>query len=171
MELFVNGKSIGTQRNMTDEPGKRNIIYWKHVPYGKGGNITAVARTGGKEVARHRLETTGKAERLNMVVENAGWKAGGMDLQYVKVYAIDGKGRIVPTVEEEIAFEVSGAAKLIAVDNGDHSTNTLFSDNKVKLYNGFAMAVLRSDRTAGEVVLKVSADTLKGCKKKLLTTE
>lgn len=171
VELFVNGKSIGTQRNMTDEPGKRNIIYWKHVPYGKGGNVTAVARTGGKEVARHRLETTGKAERLKMVVENAGWKAGGMDLQYVKVYAIDGKGRIVPTVEEEIAFEVSGAAKLIAVDNGDHSTNTLFSDNKVKLYNGFAMAVLRSDRTAGEVVLKVSADTLKGCKKKLLTTE
>ncbi len=71
-----------------------------------------------------------------------GIKAGGMDLQYVKVYAVDNKGRIVPTTgENEITFEVSGAASLIAVDNGGNYSDELFAGNKCKLHNGFALAI------------------------------
>lgn len=82
-------------------------------------------------------------------------------MQYVKVYAIDSKGNKVPTATGELSFDVSGAATLIAVDNGDHSSDDLFSGNKKVLHKGFAMAILRSAQTVGTVKLKVTAAGLK----------
>jgi beta-galactosidase len=165
VELLVNGKSIGVQQNSTDVK-KRNTIYWKDVPF-SAGKITAIARKGGKEVARHELETTGKAVALKIETENPNWKADGMDLQYVKVYAVDSKGRKVPTATGEVTFDVNGAATIIAVDNGDHSSDDLFAGNKKVLHNGFAMAILRSAQKGGNVKLKVTAKGLKGVEKTL----
>jgi beta-galactosidase len=168
VELSVNGKSLGVQKNIVDDINRRNMIYRQNVPYQKG-KIVAIARTGGKEVARHQLETTGKAVALRMEIENNNWKADGMDLQYVKVYAVDSKGRTVPTSEGELTFDVSGAAKLIAVDNGDHSSDELFDGNKRQLHNGFAMAILRSNQMAGRVKIKASVPGLKSVEKVLET--
>lgn len=170
VELLVNGKSIGIRKNDRTDITRRNIIYWENIPYGKGGNIIAVARNNGKEVARHKLETTGKATALKMVVENPeDWKADGMDLQYVKVYVVDNKGRVVPDTKDEVTFKVSGAARLIAVDNGDHFTDELFTGNTKKLHKGCIMAILRSDRSGGEVVITASSKGLKDAVKKLVT--
>jgi len=168
VELLVNGKSFGIQKNDLNNNEKRNMVYWQNVPYEKG-KVIAIARNNGKEVARHQLETTGKAVALKMEVENPDWKADGMDVQYVKVYAIDSKGRVVPTAEGEVTFDVTGAAGLIAVDNGDHMSNELFSGNRRVLHNGFAMAVLRSNQIAGEVKVKASVGGLKSVERKLKT--
>lgn len=170
VELLVNGKSMGIRKNDRTDITRRNIIYWENIPYGKGGKIIAVARNNGKEVARHKLETTGKATALKMVVENPeDWKADGMDLQYVKVYAVDNKGRVVPDTKDEVTFKVLGAARLIAVDNGDHFTDELFTGNTKKLHKGFIMAILRSDRSGGEVVITASSKGLKDAVKKWVT--
>lgn len=172
VELFINGKSIGVQKNSTDVR-KRNTIYWKDIPF-TAGSIKAVARTAGKVVAQHELQTTGKAVALIIETENAnpiaiGWKADGMDLQYVKVYAVDSKGNKVPTETAELSFDVSGAATLIAVDNGNHLSDDLFAGNKKRLHNGFAMAILRSTQAAGTVKIKVTAEGLKQAELKIIT--
>lgn len=163
VELFVNGKSLGVQKNDLSLE-RRNMIYWQNVPY-EAGKILAIARSNGKEVSRHELETTGKAVALKMVVENDDWKADGMDLQYVKIYAIDSKGRVVPATTGEVTFDVSGAGRLIAVDNGDHSSDELFAGNKRMLHNGFALAILRAGQNAGKVKIKASVPGLKSVEK------
>jgi beta-galactosidase len=169
VELLVNGKSIGVQKNNT-ETSKRNVIFWKGVDY-SAGKIVAIARnSSGKEVARHELETTGEAVALKIETENADWKADGMDLQYVKVYAVDKEGRVVPTFKGEATFEISGEAKLIAVDNGDHSSDELFSGTKRTMYRGFAMAILRAKQTPGKANVEVSVKGLKAAEKTLQTT-
>ncbi len=155
VELFVNGKSVGVKSNSTAAT-KRNVIYWENVPYA-AGNLTAVARTGGREVARQRIETTGKPVALQIELEQPEWKADGMALQYAKIYVIDSRGRRVPTATGEVTVEVEGAARLIALDNGNHASNDLFDGTTKSLYHGFAMAILRADRTPGTVRLKVSA--------------
>ena len=106
---------------------------------------------------------------MKIDLENADWKADGMDLQYVKVYAVDSKGRVVPATEGEVTFEVSGEARLIAVDNGDHMTDELFSGNHKKLHQGFVMAILRSSQTSGNVKIKASLKGLKSAEKKMTT--
>lgn len=169
VELFVNGKSIGVQQNDRTDAAKRNVIFWKEVPY-QAGKITAVARTDGNEVAQHQLETTGKAVALKIEVENNAWKANGMDLQYVNVYAVDSKGRKVYSADpNEVQFEVSGAARLIAVDNGDHSSEELFAGNSRRLYNGFTLAILRSNQKPGLVKLTAQSVGLKAASIQLTT--
>ena len=64
VELLVNGKSIGKQQN-NGTGNMRNATLWKDIDYGKGGKIIAIARNkDGKEVARHEMQTAGKAVRL-----------------------------------------------------------------------------------------------------------
>lgn len=168
VELLVNGKSVGVKKNDATDVDKRNMVLWQNVPYAPG-RITAIALTKGKEVARHQLETTGKAVALRMEVENAGWKADGMDLQYVKVYAVDSKGRVVPEAAGEVVFDVAGAGRIIAVANGDHSSNDLFDGNKRQLHKGFAMVVIRSHQQPGEVKVKASVKGLRPAEKKMIT--
>ncbi|MCE1156813.1 MAG: DUF4982 domain-containing protein, partial [Bacteroidales bacterium] len=168
VELLVNGKSVGVKKNDATDVDKRNMVLWQNVSYAPG-RITAIARTKGKEVARHQLETTGKAVALRMEVENAGWKADGMDLQYVKVYAVDSKGRVVPEAAGEVVFDVAGAGRIIAVANGDHSSNDLFDGNKRQLHKGFAMVVIRSHQQPGEVKVKASVKGLRPAEKKMIT--
>ena len=167
VELFVNGKSLGVKSN--GDVKKPNIITWKDVPY-EPGTISAVARKEGKVFATHRLETAGKPVKLLMETENADWKADGMGLQYVKVYAADSKGRVVPLQEGKVSFTVEGPARIVAVDNGNHSGDDLFDGNEKQFYEGFAMAILRSVRnTAGKVKITASSDGLKPVSQTVVT--
>ena len=168
VELRVNGKSLGIKKNPSDDIKKRNMISWPNVPY-EEGSITAIARKDGKEVARHQLETTGKAVALKLEAEKNDFRPNGMDLKYVKVYAVDSKGRVVPTATGEVTFDVSGCAKLYAVDNGDHTSDELFDGNQRHLFNGFAMAILRSTKTAGKIEIRASVPGLKSAKMTLVT--
>ncbi len=177
VELFYNGKSLGTQHNNLSDVAKRNITYWPNIDYGKGGKLLAVAKNQGKEVARHTIESTGKAVALKIVAESAApedtfnsktdrWTADGMDLQYFRIYAVDSKGRIVPNATDQVTVTVAGEAKLLAIDNGDHYTSDLFrsEDNTKQMQTGFMQAILRSTQKAGKVTLTASSPTLKGAK-------
>ena len=167
VELFVNGKSIGVKKN--SDKRKPNVIYWDGVQY-EPGTIKAVAKKDGMVYAEHQLETAGKAVRLMMETEMPTWKADGMGLQYVKVYAVDAKGRVVPTYNGKVTFNVEGPARIIAVDNGNHSSDDLFDGNQKDLYEGFAMAILRSSKDqAGKVRISASCGGLKSASKTILT--
>ena len=121
-------------------------------------------------MAKAWVETAGQPTRLVIETENPDWRADGMDLQYVKVRAVDKKGRVVPTNDYKVTFLVEGPARIIAVDNGDHSSDELFNGNEKQLYEGFAMAILRSDRhQAGKVKITATCNGLKPTNKTIVT--
>jgi len=181
VELLYNGKSLGVQKNDTTDVVKRNIILWSGIDYGTGGKLTAIARTGGKEVARNEIETTGKAVALKIVEESIllpwessknipAWAADGMTLKYLNIYAVDAKGRIVPNATDEVSVKVDGAATFVALDNADHYTDELFLDvTKKKMQIGYMQCILRSTRQAGKVTFTATSPTLKGAKLTLVT--
>ena len=168
VELKVNGKTIGRKANYTDDPKARNRILWENVPYQKG-KVEAIAYKDGKEVARHNLTTYGKAGRLTAVPDNTEWKADGMDLQHVRVAAVDSKGNTVKDASDVLTFEVSGPADIVGVINGNLSSDELMTGNTRSLHNGTATVILRSRRDAGPVTLTVKADNLPDKKINLLT--
>lgn len=168
VELVLNGKSLGKKTNNKNNPKERNQIKWNNITYADG-YLEAVGRTNGKIVARHRIETTGDAVRLTVSPDNSNWKADGMDLQHVRVYAVDKKGRRVPMAQDELRFSVEGDASIVAVSSGNHQSDELNATDHRKLYNGSALVILRAGKTAGEVVLKTEADGYKTVKTKLQT--
>ncbi|MCR5361250.1 MAG: DUF4982 domain-containing protein [Bacteroidales bacterium] len=183
VELIYNGKSIGRKKNNVADAAQRNMILWEDIDYGKGGTLTAVAYNGGREVARHTIQTAGKAVALRIEAEQLGpdgkpftlpdFVADGMDLQYLTVRAVDSKGRTVAADSSLVSITVDGAATLYALDNGDHYTDELFTSDVTakRLYDGTLQVVLRSKRgQAGKVTVRATADSkLKAASIKLLT--
>ena len=162
VELFVNGKSLGTQHN--DGTGSdSHVIRWKDVDFNKGGILKAIARDEvGREVASHQIETAGKAVRLVVTPERTTWTADGMDLLYLNVTAVDRQGRVVPNFCDTMRVSIEGPASLLALDNGDHYTNDLFYGIEQKpMHGGRMQIVIRSGRKAGKIVVKMQTETLK----------
>ena len=169
VELVLNGKSLGRQQNDKANAKQRNQIRWNDIAY-QPGYLEAVARTNGQVVARHRIETTNAATRLAAQADQQTWKADGIDLQHIRIAALDNKGRLVQTCSEEITFSVEGPAQIVGVINGDINSNEMTVGNKRSLYNGTCTVILRSARQAGPVTLTATAGGIKKpVKLKLIT--
>ncbi len=166
VELFVNGKSVGRKKNDKSNPRLRDRLKWDGVKY-EPGSIEAVAISGGKAVARHKIETTGEAVALAAEADNAEWKADGNDLQHIRVVATDKKGRRVQTSKGKVSFTVDGPAAIVGVINGNMTSGELSVGDSRELYNGTCTVILRSGRTPGKVTLTATCD---GMKKTKLTT-
>jgi beta-galactosidase len=170
VELLLNGKSLGKQKNDVKNAKMRNQIRWNNVEY-KPGRLVAIARNGGKEVARHQIETTGEAVSLTAEADKpmatkknknvAKWNADGMDLQHVRIVAVDKKGRRVPMAQQEVTFSVDGPAEIVGVINGDINSDELTVGQRRSLYQGTCTVILRSTREAGNVTLKATCPGMK----------
>src|SRR5574344_1331965 len=160
VELFVNGKSLGVKKNDVNDPKVRDKIKWDNVAY-ESGSIEAVAKKNGKIVARHRIETTGKAVALKVVPDVERWKADGMDLQHINVYAVDSKGRQVPDADNLLTFSVDGDARIVGVINGDLTSNEMTVGNTRRLFNGTATVILRAGQHPSKITLTTSAEGFK----------
>lgn len=160
VELRVNGKTVGRKANNIGNPKERNRILWEKVPF-KKGKVEAIAYIGGKEVARHNLSTFGDAKRLTATPDNSAWKADGMDLQHVRIAAVDSKGLTDKKASGLLTFKVDGPADIVGVINGDMRSDELSVGNTRSLFNGAATVILRSRKdTPGKVTLTVSTPGL-----------
>ena len=169
VELLVNGKSMGVKKNTTD-PNTRNKIKWTDIVY-EPGYVEAVARKDGKTVARHRINTYGKVSRLQLGPDQEVWKADGTDLQHVTVYAVDKNGNKVWDDTDELTFSVEGDASIVAVSNGDITTDENLAGNRIRLFHGSAMVILRAGIKPSAITLTVSAAGKKDYKLKLNTRQ
>jgi beta-galactosidase len=114
VELFLNGESLGKQAM------KRNSkLTWK-VKYAPG-IVSAKGFNGGKVVAEAKVETTGEPVSVQLTPDRKAINADGEDVSVFTVSATDAQGRAVPTAQNKINFEVSGAGKILGVGNGDAS--------------------------------------------------
>ena len=167
-ELRLNGKSLGKKQNPKGDSKQRNQIKWEGITYADG-KLEAIAYNSGKAVARHQIETTGKAVSLRVTPEDSEWRADGTDLMHLRIEAVDNKGRRVPMAQDELKFEVEGDASIVAVSNGDINSDELNVTDHRHLWNGSALVILRAGKTASKITLKTSADGFKTVKT-LLTT-
>lgn len=180
VELFLNGKSLGVKKNSND-PKLRARIKWDNIAYAPG-TLVAVAKKNGKVVARHQIETTGEAVALKLVPDAENWHADGKDLMHVRVYAVDKKGRRVLNVKDAKAFDkltftVKGDANIVAVDNGNISSDELHIGKtqlektiQRNLFQGSALVILRAGDKPGKIELSVAGEKMKA-KKLVLNTK
>ena len=60
-----------------------------------------------------------------------------------------------------IRFRMSGAARIVAVDNGDEMSHTSFQAHQVRLFNGKALVIVRGGNNSGTATLTAEADGLR----------
>jgi len=144
VELFVNGKSQGSQK-----VSRLGHVEWK-VKY-EPGVIEARGSKDGKVALTEKRETTGLAAAIRLTVDRAEIDADGEDVAILTVEVLDKEGRPVPTASNLISFKVSGAGALIGVGNGDPNCQESDKDPKRSLFNGLAQVIVQSTREPGEI--------------------
>lgn len=154
VELFLNGKSMGTKPKQGDDLHLMWRITWEP------GTVKAIARTGGKEVLTKEIHTAGKPARILLEPDRTKLKADGKDLSFVKISILDDQGNMVPYADNLVKFEVNGAGKLRATDNGSPVSLESFQSSQRKAFHGLCLAVIQASNKAGEITLKAVSDGL-----------
>lgn len=157
VELFLNGKSLGKKK-----VGKYDIPTWnvKYVP----GTLIAKGKKGDQEF-EEKIETTGAPAALQLTSET-GMETNREknDVVIVTVKALDKEGRVVPTANNYIHFDVKNG-KVLGVGNGDpscHEPDNFAEGEPVgrSLFSGYAQLILKSDNSGEPIRITASSDGL-----------
>jgi beta-galactosidase len=152
--LFLNGKSLGEKPVDIYE-----MVEWE-IPY-EPGRLEAVGKSGGREVSRFAVETTGDPVALELIPDRPTMSGDGRDAIPVTVRALDEKGRPVPTADRMVGFQIGGPGEIIGVGNGDPNCHEPEKANQRSLFHGLAQVIVQSGKSPGDIVLRASADGLK----------
>ena len=103
----------------------------------------------------HKVETTGKPVKIILTPDRKEINADGEDVCVMNVSVQDDKGREVPDAMNLLQFNISGAAKIIGVGNGDPSSHEADKCEEGKwqrkLFNGKCQVIIQSDGKNGDL--------------------
>ncbi len=151
VELFVNGKSQGSQK-----VPHLGHVQWK-VKY-EPGAVEARGSRGGQVVLTEKRETTGPAVAIRVTADRTEISADGEDIAILKIEALDKEGRFVPTADNLVGFKISGAGTLIGVGNGDPNCQQSDKEPRRSLFNGLAQVIVQSTRRTGEIRIEAAKE-------------
>ncbi len=174
VELFINGKSVGVEtkpcqfadtfhRNPSRPLQFENtgfIYAFPNVSF-IPGTIKAIAKKDGKIVAAHELETAGEPKAIRLISHTGrlGLQANGSDVVLIDFEVVDAKGRVCPTDDSRVDFQVSGPA----IWRGGINESKLNSTNNryLETVNGINRVAVRSTLTPGLITITATGKGLK----------
>ena len=154
VELFLNGKSLGTRK----KAGDSLHVMWR-VKY-QPGIIRAVSRKAGKVVLSKEIKTAGEPAKIQLIADRKAIKANGEDISFVTVKVLDKNGNLVPNADHLIQFKLKGAGFIAGVDNGNPVSMEPFKASHRKAFNGQCLVIIQSTEKRGRITLEASADNL-----------
>ncbi len=133
--------------------------YWAGFSVGyQPGTLRAVEWNGQEEGESFSLSTTGEAIGIRLRCERNEMKADGNDLLYVIAEQIDADGNVVTTEDKKIQFSIHGAGTLLAAGNASPNDMESFRSPQPMLFQGRALAILKSNEQTGELTLTAECD-------------
>lgn len=69
-------------------------------------------------------------------------------------------GNLVPNASNKLHVAVSGAGRLLGLDNGDPESKELYTSADRVAFAGMAFAIVQSARSAGEITITITSEGL-----------
>ncbi|MDN3594816.1 beta-galactosidase GalB [Zunongwangia endophytica] len=154
VELFLNGKSLGTKSKKADDLH----ISWR-VEY-EPGTLKAISRKNGKTVLEKIIKSAGDPFKIKLEPNKSEFIADGDDLIFVTVDIVDKDGVLAPRAENLVNFEVIGGGKIVGVDNGYQASLESFKANKRKAFNGKCLVIIQSNGKNEPIKLQANSEGL-----------
>ena len=134
---------------------------WNDVKYEPGTVKVVAFDSNGKIAAESEVKTAGDPYKIILEADRKVIKADGDDISFVTVSVVDKNGIPCPTAVNELQFKVAGAATYRAACNGDATSLEIFHENKMKLFSGKLVVLVKAIKTAGAIQLEVTGKGLK----------
>lgn len=158
VELSLNGKTIGTHemRLETDSEMRAHFV----VPF-EAGVITAVGfNENGDEVSREELRTPGDPASVVLGSDRETIMADGRDIAFVEISVADAAGIPVENARNRVRVEVTGAGRLVGLDNGDSTDYDSYKGDNRRMFSGRLLAMVESTLEPGEIKVRAASEGL-----------
>lgn len=147
--LHLNGKCIA-ERKIDHEFGKELVPTIK-VPY-ESGELTAIAYDlEGNIIAKNTLYSFTDPKKLALIADKDCLYAGTSDLIFVEINALDENNHPVANATNRIQVSVSGAGRLVGLDNGDSTDYDQYKGISRRLFSGKLMAIIAATGRTGNI--------------------
>ncbi|MCM1299126.1 MAG: DUF4982 domain-containing protein [Firmicutes bacterium] len=158
LQLFFNGEDMG-KRQIDHLKGTQLVANYL-IPYKKGVLLAIAYDENGNEAARVEQRSFSDAAKLLLVPDKTVLKADGRDLILLEISALDEDGNFVANANNRVNIEVSGAGRLIGLDNGDSTDFEQYKGKSRRLFGGKLLAIIAAKTTSGEITVKVNSPRL-----------
>lgn len=155
VELFKDGVSLGT-RDIDTLHGKELHGSWQ-VPYTPGELVAIAYDSAGKAVATDRQSSFGDPAEIILTPDKHVLSADGEDMTFITVTLNDAAGRPVHNARNRMNVTVSGAARLVGLDNGDSTDYDEYKGTSRRLFSGKLLIMLAARKEPGTVNVKVTS--------------
>lgn len=166
VRLLLDGRVVGEKPTTLAEEFKAVFS----VPYA-AGKLEALGLRDGKVAERFVLRTAGEASKLRLTVDRKMLRADGQDLAFVTIEALDRRGVWQPLATPRVSVRVEGAGALAGLGSGDLTSMDSYAGGERTLYQGRALAVVRTTEQAGKITVTVSAPGFETVKLTLKTAK
>jgi len=148
VRLTLNGRVIGEQPTTAAEQFRATFT----VPYAPG-ELRAVGLRHGQEAEQVVLRTAAASTALRLTADRNRLRVGGQDLAFVTLEAVDADGVWNPTSAAAVDLAVTGSGTLAGAGTGDMTSLDSYVSGRLHLFQGRALAVVRTGGAAGEILL------------------
>ena len=166
VELFLNGKSLGTQETRLSDSDEMRAHYV--VPYERGVLSAKGYGKDGSVIAQEELRSFGDPVRvvietpLEEELHGGEPAADGRSVVFAEISVQDEAGVTVANARNRIKVEVSGAGRLVGLDNGDSTDYDSFKGDNKRLFSGRLLAMIETTLEPGEIVIRAQSEGLAG---------
>ena len=162
VKLFFNGEEVGS-KNIDHENGKE-LTLDAIIKYTKGELCAVAYDENGNEIARDVKRSFGDTAELRLTPDKYELKADGTDLIFVDISAYDKDGEFVANANNRVFVNVSGAGRLVGLDNGDSTDFEQYKGTSRRLFSGKLLAIIAAKTTEGDINVTVSSPSLSDSK-------
>ncbi|MBQ8556467.1 MAG: DUF4982 domain-containing protein [Clostridia bacterium] len=154
-ELFLNGESLGEKKvSRTD---------WEHcrptwqVPFTPGELRVKAYDAQGHVIAEDVQRTPGDSRRIVLTAEDDMILADGEDMTFITIAMQDEQGNPVENAIDRVHVRVTGAGRLLGLDNGDSTDRDGYKTTTRRLFSGKLLAIVGQAVEEGVMHIEVTS--------------
>jgi beta-galactosidase len=155
IELQFNGSTVGIY-DIDHEHGTQLVGCWK-LPYEKGELKAIAYDETGKIIATDVKKSFGDSKKIRLQADKEKLIADGEDLIFLEINMEDKNGNIVENANNRVQVNVTGAGRLLGLDNGDSTDYDQYKGLSRRLFSGKLMAIIGSTLEVGPLKVQVSS--------------
>ena len=155
VELLLDGVSLGRQTVDRRDP-QRCWPHWQ-VPFAPGDLCARAYDAQEQLIAEAHRVTSGDTARILLEAEDDALRSVGEDMTFVTIRAVDALGRPVENAADRVQVRVSGAGRLLGLDNGDSTDREGYKTDTRRLFNGKLLAIVGAADAPGTARIAVSS--------------
>ena len=155
VELMLNGVSLGRRAVDRRDP-ERCWPMWQ-VPFVPGDLCARAYDEKGNLIAEAHRCTPGDSASIVLAAEDEALLADGEDMTFVTVAMADAAGLPVENACDRVRVRVTGAGRLLGLDNGDSTDREGYKTATRRLFQGKLLAVIGAGTEPGMARVTVSS--------------